>query len=293
LIISTPEHFNYQQCLVFLNRSPLECLFSIEDDDILKALKVKEKIVLFRLKNNVAGLQVDFPFGEPGKETHLTVRQYIIDWLDLDRDLRLFYRMAKKNPLLRKLVARYYGLRLIGIPDLFEALCWSVIGQQINLKFAYTLKKRLVESFGERVIYRNRDYWLFPAPAVLAALQPEELLNLQFSRNKAEYLFGIARRFAAGEISKESVCGDGQSLESIREQLLQIRGVGEWTANYVLMKCFRMPSAFPVSDAGLHNALKIQLGLPKKPSLAEIKQLGLEWTPWEAYATFYLWRSLI
>jgi DNA-3-methyladenine glycosylase II len=79
----------------------------------------------------------------------------------------------------------------------------------------------------------------------------------------------------------------------MREKLLQIRGVGEWTADYVLMKCFRIPSVFPITDVGLHNALKIHLGLSQKPSLPEIKKLAADWNPWEAYATFYLWRSLI
>lgn len=69
-------------------------------------------------------------------------------------------------------------------------------------------------------------------------------------------------------------------------------GFGPWTANYVMMRCLRDPSAFPIEDVGLHNALKQQLKLSEKPGLAEIRQLAAAWQGWEAYATFYLWRSL-
>jgi len=201
--------------------------------------------------------------------------------------------MANGDPLLKRLAERYYGLRLIGIPDLFEALAWSVIGQQINLNFAYTLKKRLVEAFGEKVTGDGRDFCLFPSPETVAGLSPETLLKMQFSRNKTEYLVGIARRITSGELSKEIILKEGNDLNAMRAKLLEIRGVGQWTADYVLMKCFRLPSAFPIGDVGLHNALKIQLGLPQKPSLKEIEKIAAGWKDWEAYATFYLWRSLL
>lgn len=68
--------------------------------------------------------------------------------------------------------------------------------------------------------------------------------------------------------------------------------MGKWTADYVAMKCLKKVEAFPIADVGLHNALKFQLGLDKKPSIDDIKEIAVNWRGWEAYATFYLWRSL-
>lgn len=292
--LPTPKEFNYSECLAFLNRSSIECLFYTGNSQIQKAMRVEEETVLFRVQpHDGSGLKLDFLNGQPNEHTTQAVASYVRDWLDLERDLSPFYEMAGGDPLLKRLVKRHFGLRLIGIPDLFEALAWSVIGQQINLNFAYTLKKRLVERFGEKVTGDGRNFWLFPSPETVAGLSPETLLQMQFSRNKAEYLVGIARRIASGELSKEIILNEGNDLNAMRVKLLEIRGVGRWTADYVLMKCFRLPSAFPIGDVGLHNALKIQLGLPQKPSLKEIEKIAAGWRGWEAYATFYLWRSLI
>ena len=86
------------------------------------------------------------------------------DWFDLDNDLKPFYAMAETDPLLQKAIDEFYGLRNIGIPDLFEALCWGILGQQINLTYAYTLKRRLVETFGSSIEWEGRQYWIFPEP---------------------------------------------------------------------------------------------------------------------------------
>ena len=76
------------------------------------------------------------------------------------------------------------------------------------------------------------------------------------------------------------------------QALIHMRGVGAWTADYVLMKCLHHRAAFPIADVGLHNALKNQLGLERKPNIMEIKEIATHWEGWQAYATFYLWRSL-
>jgi DNA-3-methyladenine glycosylase II len=177
------------------------------------------------------------------------------------------------------------------VPSLLEALCWTVIGQQINLSFAYTLKKRLVETYGEELIHEGRRFMLFPSAERLALLPPEELQALKFSRFKAETLLLVARLIAEKELSKEQLLlmGDFRLAE---DKLMEIRGIGPWTAQYVSMRCLRNPDAFPLSDVGLHHAIRIRLGQTVKPSLSVVETMGRAWQPWRAYATFYLWRTL-
>lgn len=292
-MVTTPRAFNFYECLAFLNRSALECTHKIEDQKVYKALRINGKTVLFRLQEDHLGLmKLDFLGTSPGKHLRVAVLRYIREWFDLDRDLAPFFKMAAADPVLKTVSRKYYGLRLIRIPDFFEVLCWAIIGQQIQLRFAYTLKRRLVERFGEKIRYGSQDYWLFPAPEVISGLQPAQLLALQFSRRKAEYLIGIARRVDEGSLSKAML----QALETVEEQrrtLLKLRGVGEWTADYVLMKCLGNPAAFPAADVGLHNAIKRVLNRPVKPTVAEIREMARSWEGWEAYATIYLWRSLV
>ncbi len=74
--------------------------------------------------------------------------------------------------------------------------------------------------------------------------------------------------------------------------LVGSRGIGPWTANYVLLRCLRFPTALPIEDVGLHNAIKLLLGMDRKPTVEEIREPAKPWAGWESYATFYLWRAL-
>lgn len=81
-------------------------------------------------------------------------------------------------------------------------------------------------------------------------------------------------------------------LDEAKHQLMKIKGIGNWTANYALMKTFRRPNAFPLEDAGLHNALKNLKKLERKPTLPEVIKIFKKYKGWEAYATLYFWKSL-
>ena len=93
---------------------------------------------------------------------------------------------------------------------------------------------------------------------------------------KCEYLIGVAKLIADGELTKEQLLAAG-SLKQAEKQLVSIRGIGPWTANYVLMRCLRIPNAFPIDDVGLHNAIKHLMGLEAKPTKKEILELSAAW----------------
>lgn len=289
--ISTPTEFSFRECLVFLNRSPLECLHRVQGESILKSIIADNQHILFSITHAGEALHLEQLTGRPSEATKANIIDYVNQWFDLDRDIRPFYKLAAQDELLRPLKQDYFGLRLIGIPDFTESICWAIIGQQINLRFAYTLKQRLVMLCGKKLHYEGMDYWRFPAAAAIAALSPEQLRNIQFSRQKIDYILDITKMIASGALSPQQLRTLPEPSK-IREALAKIRGIGNWTAEYVMMKYFRLPAAFPVQDVGLHNAIKAKLNLPQKPTLAQIQELAAGWKGWEAYATFYLWRSL-
>ncbi len=291
VILTPPKDFSYKESLVYLGRSKDECLYRIHDAKIYKAITLNRENVLIELANNECqNLVIRFVNVIPRKSIRLAIAQYIWEWFDLDTDLTSFYKVAKGDPLLGKLTETYYGLRVIGIPDLFEALCWSIIGQQINLTFAYTLKRKFVESFGEQIQHDGVKYWLFPSPEKVADLSIENLKKLQFSQRKAEYVIETAKQIHSNRLSKLKL--ETMEFKDAERVLTSIRGIGPWSAHYVLMRCLHLPAAFPIQDVGLHNAIMKQLNLPHKPTLTDIQRLFVPWKNWEAYATFYLWRSL-
>ena len=288
--VSLPAEFSFEHCLSFLQRSPKEVLHRCGTNYVRKLLRFEGKKFLLEIRPGTSLLEVTILNSTADDRQEQYIRQYIIEWFDLETNLRPFYALAEKDRLLKGLVKKYNGYRIVGQPDLFESLVWAVLGQQINLQFAYTLKQRFVEQFGERLFFEGHDYFLFPQPESVACLTDENLLPLQFSRQKSRYTVLIAEAFAGGMVSKDKL--KSMSLPEAKEELMKIKGVGNWTANYALMKTFRYPDAFPLEDAGLHNAIRNLKKLERKPTLEEVKKIFKKYKGWEAYATLYLWKSL-
>jgi DNA-3-methyladenine glycosylase II len=288
--ISPPTEFSFELACSFLERSPRELLHRVEGGKIFKALSAGTKKILFTIQQIDSNLAIEFLNHQPSNSENEYAIQYVYDWLDLSTDLKPFYKKVEGDPLLGPLIQKYYGYRIVGQPDLFESLVWAVLGQQINLTFAYTLKQRFVEQFGEAIEYENKKYFLFPSSDRVSQLNPDTLLALQFSKQKANYTIGIAQAFASGEITKKSL--QSLSLAEGKERLMKIKGIGNWTANYALMKTFRYPDAFPLEDVGIHNAIKNLKGMKTKPTLDQVKRIFKKYNGWEAYATLYLWKSL-
>jgi DNA-3-methyladenine glycosylase II len=289
-IVPVPRDYNFGLNYDFLRRSTREILHVVEGSGIYKAIVLDDIPLLIFLKPAGRTFEITYPAGKPGKKRREAAVEYVREWLDLDTDLGPFYALGKSDQLLKGPIENNYGYRIVGMPDLFESLCWAVIGQQINLAFAYTLKQRFVEQFGSSLEWDGKRYYLFPRPEVIASLNDEDLLPLQFSRQKSKYVRLLGEAFRDGVISKVSIAA--LSFSEARQTLMSIKGVGNWTANYALMKTFRYPEAFPLEDAGLHNAIKKLKNMKEKPTVEQVRRIFKKYKGWEAYATLYLWKSL-
>ncbi|RFS20451.1 DNA-3-methyladenine glycosylase 2 family protein [Chitinophaga silvatica] len=290
--ITDPVNFSFSECLCFLSRSPKECLHYIVDGKIRRMILTEGEpaVIEITMEPGADYLTVEVLAPEEPVAT-APIAAYITRWLHLDESLNNFYQFTETDPLLKGLAQEFKGLRLIGMPDLFEALSWAIIGQQINLTFAYTLRERLIKTFGFHTNVNGMDYYLYPQPAVIAALTPEQLQPMQFSRSKAQYLINTATSMVNGELSPERL--DQMDYETARESLVALKGIGNWSANYALMKYRRFPQSVLLEDVGLQNAIKNRLNLKNKPSMPELQTYTRLWKEHTAYATFYLWRSLL
>lgn len=290
-LIQLPEPFRFEECLWFLDRNYDDCLHRIDQQQLFKAIDAPNGPLLFSLSRENAALRVKILVGQASAANRASLSQFLQQYIDGESPLHEFYALLKQDERLAYMAERYYGLRMVGIPDLFEALVWSIIGQQINLSFAYRLKRRLVEAYGQSISHQGQRYYLFPKPEALAAVSTEALRSMQFSGRKADYIIGLARQFVEGTVSKRLL---QQAPDSpTRYQLLtDIRGVGAWTANYVLMKCLREPNCIPYGDTGLTAALRKHQIFSDKPSRAELDEFFSEYDGWQSYLVFYLWRSL-
>lgn len=290
LIIRTSNDFSFSENLQYLSRSADECMFHLRDGRVTRAIDVEGEPVLFRMEGHPDGILVTVD-GEATEGATAGVERFVHDWLDLGRNLEPFYELGERDPILRDAVRLHHGLRVVGIPDLFETFVWAILGQQITVSFAYVLKRRFVETFGRAIEADGVTHYLFPSAERVAGLEPEALRGLKIPARKSEYIIGIARLIADGDLTREGLLALGGD-RAIEHRLTAIRGIGPWTANYVLMRCLRSPDAYPAADVGLHNALKLVAGMDRKPTLPEVEAFAEPWKGWRAYATFYLWRYL-
>lgn len=207
----------------------------------------------------------------------------------LDRSPTPFYDHVATDPVLAPLTERYRGMRPLGSPSIFEMLIVAILGQQISMIAANAIKRRMVERLGLVADFDGVTYRAFPSPESLAVASQEDLLGMAFSRRKAEYVRDLARQVAGGELDLEAL--RGQPHQWILEQLVALRGIGHWTAEYVLLRGYGYPDALPAGDAGLRRQITRLYGLTTPPTEAEIIARGEVWRPYRSWATLYLWNA--
>jgi len=302
ILLEVPSDFKLDECLVYLGRSVLESTHQVNGKKLIKLIRLNQKLFLTSVEsvqrplNRLESgskhyLKISFLTPVIAPEDRKSLAAYYKAMFDLEKDLTGFYALSDTDTVAKFLIERYRGLRICKMMDLFEGICWSIIGQQINLKFAYTLKKRLVESYGDKRLFGGETHYVFPRPEVISALSVETLRGFQMTQRKSEYILGVAQLFAQTDFESQlnDVAGDYEKLHAM---LLDIRGIGNWTADYIILKCFDIDRAFPVADVGIHNALKGILKMEDKPSIESIQTMSTAWNGWEGYMTFYMWRYL-
>jgi DNA-3-methyladenine glycosylase II len=169
------------------------------------------------------------------------VRRYLGSPFDLDA----FAAFAAREPVLARLVPALRGFRPPLVPDGFEALVTSITAQQISLRAAFSIRNRFIRAFGRR----RGGAWEFPSGERVASASEEEVAAVGLTRRKAAAVVGIAR--AAPDLEALAVLPDEQVIAA----LVELPGVGLWTAEWFLARRLGRPDAWPAGDLGLRKAV--------------------------------------
>jgi AraC family transcriptional regulator of adaptative response / DNA-3-methyladenine glycosylase II len=179
------------------------------------------------------------------------------------------------------LVSKRPGLRVPGAWDGFELAMRAVLGQQITVSGAIRLAGRLVAVYGEPLVSPGGVLThVFPVPEALAGAK---LGSLGMPASRAATLAAVA----TAVVENPDLLGAHLSLEDAVQRLRSIRGVGEWTAQYIALRQLREPDAFPAADIGLLRAFADAEG--RRPAATELLAQAEKWRPWRAYAAQHLW----
>jgi DNA-3-methyladenine glycosylase II len=206
-------------------------------------------------------------------------------------DLRAFQRAHARDPLLQASLRAHRGLRVAGSFDLFEALVNAVLTQQVNLRFAYSIRAELVRAFGARRDLGGRTWLAFPSPKRIARESEATLRGFRLSAAKAGTLARLASACAAGELDEARLAA--LSDEDAIAELVRWKGIGRWTAEVVLIRGLGRLDVFPAGDlAVLKRLAPAWLAKKKSPSEADVRAFVDRWKPYRSLALVYGLESL-
>jgi DNA-3-methyladenine glycosylase II len=261
------------------------------DGEYRRTIRINGQPVLYGVSeernSGVPALRVRILKGPRDRNIHHQVQQVVAQQFAARLDLAPYYRVARRDKVLSQLVKRFRGMRIPQAPSVYECVVCAILEQQVNLTFAHQVKKALVETYGETVEFKGRRYNAFPEPQVLASATPDEFRKLQISGPKARYIIGISRAVADGRVDLEGL-RDAASDEA-RARLVEHKGIGPWTAEYVCLRALEKLDHLPSADVGLQKAVQLFYRLRKAPTSGRVEQIGRKWAGWRSYATFYLW----
>ncbi|MGH6647894.1 DNA-3-methyladenine glycosylase family protein [Aquabacterium sp.] len=194
--------------------------------------------------------------------------------------------LAKRDRVMRKLVADYGQGRLYSRRDAFTTLARSIVGQQISQKSAQLVWERLLTLVGQQPPQSRAP---LSVQAVLA-MGADQLRTAGLSARKTEYLKDLAEHFAEGRVHVNH--WERMDDETIIEELVDIRGISRWTAEMFLIFHLMRPNVLPLDDAILIQAISQSYFSGEPVSRAEARDIAEAWAPYRTVGTWYLWRSL-
>ena len=307
MLLKPRQPFNFSQTLRFILSPPAllagrkfaPLLDYFEHGEYRRVAEVNGQPVLYGVTEDeasverIAGrqtggaLRVRVLAGPADAGTRRTVQALVERQFATGLDLAGFEGVAAADPVLSRLAAHFRGMRIPQSPSVYETVISAILEQQVNLTFAHQVKKALIEACGKSVEHQGRRYNAFPEPAALAITTPRELRRLQISGPKARYIIGISRATLDGTLDLEGLGSLDPALAHAR--LLEQKGVGPWTAQYVGMRALGHVDCLPAADVGLQKTIQLFYGLRSRPSPAKVEALARNWSGWRSYATFYLW----
>jgi DNA-3-methyladenine glycosylase II len=198
-------------------------------------------------------------------------------------------RLAASDPTMAALIERIgeidlatrLGRRREERPaDAYGALLRAIVGQQLSTKAARTIYLRVVDLFGGRT----------PAPEALLEASEEDLRGCGLSGRKVEYVRDLASHVLSGELELDRL--DELPDEQVIEEIVAVRGLGQWTAEMFLIFHLERPDVLSGGDLGIRKAVGIEYGLDEMPPPLKVMEIGEPWRPHRSLASLYLWESL-
>lgn len=294
LVIPYPENFSFQGVLGFMASREIKAIERVSHNAYERNFRFDSGEGRFRITDDPIRQALLVEAETNDVRCYMALQARIRTLFDLDADLHSITRQLAQDPCLSaglETLQTANGTiktvpRLPVAFDVFEFVVRAILGQVVSVKAATTLANRLVESAADQLNPAQGEasnFPVFPTPAQIGGLS---LDGLGMSQSKQKTIFAVAQAVQDGWLSLSSE----QSYEAFYRDFITIKGIGEWTVNYVAMRGLGMKQAFPAGDLGVLNVLAKQLGKDKMtPKQAE--KMAEKWQPYAAYAALCLWNQ--
>ncbi len=285
-LLQLPAGYRAAEVLAYHARDPEGLCERSEGNRIWKALLTPDggAVLEISLESEGAWCRIHAE-KKMSRESMAQLHTVALKMLGLNNEVSLFETRMGRQARTALMIARQRGLRLPCIPTNFDGLCWAIIGQQINVKFAGSLRREIIALGGEKI----GTMMAHPSPQRVLDIGATALTRRRYSRSKADYLMGAATEVVEGRLDVEAL-PDG-SATAAEKKLTAIRGVGTWTARYFMLRG-GFADAAPVGDSALATALQKLHGRAERPGHDEVHKMMLDFAPHRSLAPAPLWASL-
>ena len=267
--------YDWQTIIRFYMSHPIPGVERVTGDSFERVFRVGNTIGFFQVQAMVDEPQLKLRIAAPDPKIFFEVVRRVRRMFDLDSDPILIANCFAQVPVLSKLCDRFPGLRLPRGWDPFETAICSILGQLVSAAQRTNLVGQLVRGYGDEITHpvSGETTWLFPGPEVLAK---SDLSEVRTTAARREAIRDFSRRVLAGAIS----LSEAQDPTVFRKALLETKGLGPWSAEYISLRAIDDTDAFPKTDLILKRALELHPDL----DLELIR-------PWRSYAAIYLWKE--
>ncbi len=287
--LSYRRPFEWSQLIEFLSGRAIPGVEAVVDDRYYRTVRVGGRIGGVEVSHDSKQHCLRLALHGIATPNLFLVVQKIREIFDLDAPVTDIGALLKKDACLKARLRDVPGIRVPGAWDGFELTIRAILGQQVSVKAATTLAGRIAARYGETIADVNREpvraaglSRLFPTPEKLMRARCN---NIGLVGARAATIRRVARAVVNGELSFDSA----QDPEAFYASLTSIRGIGDWTAQYVAMRALKNPDAFPASDLGLLRAF--DRDGEDRMRANELAAMSESWRPWRAYAALLLWSS--
>ncbi len=281
-----PTNYRLQDILSFHVRDTLAVSESVEANQLRKGMVWHGSPACLSLRFLPRWVEIELSIDDrPASFEVDELSALAVRMLGLNQPIDVFEESVGQHSQLGALINKQSGLRVPVAPTAFEALSWAITGQQISVAAAISIRRKFIQLIG---LQHSSGLYCYPDARHVTGLSIDDLRDAGFSQSKAQTLLTVSQMMVSGELELNNVQKE-PPIEQIRLQLMKIRGIGPWTANYALLRGYGWLDGSLHGDAAVRRGLHLLLNAVEPMDENQTRQWLEKFAPWRALVAAHLW----